>query len=34
MIFLDDADTKGAQGYHDITWRGMPLAKVFVRPDS
>jgi hypothetical protein len=32
MVFLDDADTKGAEGYHDITWRGMPLAKVFVQP--
>ncbi|MGE5367420.1 MAG: hypothetical protein ACM3PO_09175, partial [Betaproteobacteria bacterium] len=32
MIFLDDADSPGAEGYHDITWRGMPLAKVFVKP--
>jgi hypothetical protein len=32
MVFLDEADSPGAQGYHDITWRGMPLAKVFVKP--
>jgi hypothetical protein len=32
MVFLDDADAPGAEGYHDITWRGMPLAKVFVEP--
>jgi len=32
MIFLDDADSPGAAGYHDITLRGMPLAKVFVKP--
>ena len=32
MVFLDDADSPGAEGYHDITWKGMPLAKVFVKP--
>jgi hypothetical protein len=32
MIFLDDADADDAEGYHDITWKGMPLAKVFVKP--
>jgi hypothetical protein len=32
MIFLDDADSPGAEGYHDITWRSRPLAKVFVKP--
>jgi hypothetical protein len=32
MIFLDNSDLPGARGYHDITWRGMPLAKVFVKP--
>jgi hypothetical protein len=32
MIFLDDPDSPGAEGYHDITWRGMPLAKIFVKP--
>jgi hypothetical protein len=32
MIFLDNADEADAEGYHDITWRGMPLSKVFVKP--
>ena len=32
MIFLDDPDSPDAEGYHDITWRGMPLAKVFIKP--
>jgi hypothetical protein len=32
MIFWDDADSPGAEGYHDITWKGTPLAKVFVKP--
>ena len=32
MIFLDNPDSPDAEGYHDITWRGMPLAKVFVKP--
>src|SRR5262249_21248829 len=32
MIFLADAASPAAEGYHDITCRGMPLAKVFVKP--
>jgi hypothetical protein len=32
MIFLDDPDSPDAEGYHDITWRGTPLAKVFIKP--
>jgi hypothetical protein len=31
MIFLDDADSPGALGYHDLTKNGLPLAKVFVK---
>jgi len=32
MVILDDPDSPDAEGYHDITWRGLPLAKVFVKP--
>jgi hypothetical protein len=32
MIFLDDPDAPDAEGYHDITWRGTPLTKVFIKP--
>jgi hypothetical protein len=32
MVFLDDPDLADAEGYHDITKLGMPLAKVFVKP--
>lgn len=31
IVFLDDADTAGALGYHDLTTDGFPLSKVFVR---
>jgi hypothetical protein len=31
LIFLDDADTAGALGYHDLTPAGLPLSKVFVK---
>jgi hypothetical protein len=32
MIFLDRPDAPGAEGYHDITYQGLPLSKVFVVP--
>jgi hypothetical protein len=32
LVFLDDADQKGTSSFHDITYEGMPIAKVFVRP--
>lgn len=31
MIFLDDADQKGAMAYHDLTPEHLPVAKVFVK---
>lgn len=31
MVFMDDADTAGALGYHDLTKDGQPLSKVFVK---
>jgi hypothetical protein len=31
MIYFDDADTAGALGYHDLTDKGQPIAKVFVK---
>jgi hypothetical protein len=31
MVFLDNADQRGAEAYHDLTPDGMPLAKVFVK---
>jgi len=31
LVFLDDADTPRALGYHDLTKDGLPLAKIFVR---
>ena len=31
IVFLDDADTADALGYHDLTDTGLPLSKVFVR---
>jgi len=31
FIYFDDPDAAGAEGYHDITHRGQPVAKVFVR---
>jgi hypothetical protein len=32
MVFLDGARVKDAEGYHDLTPDGLPLAKVFVKP--
>jgi hypothetical protein len=31
LAFLDNADQAGALGYHDITPRGLPLGKAFVK---
>jgi hypothetical protein len=31
VVFLDDADTANALGYHDITKDGQPVSKVFVK---
>jgi hypothetical protein len=31
LVFLDDAEQKGTSSFHDITFSGMPIAKVFVR---
>jgi hypothetical protein len=31
MVFLDNADQKGALAYHDLTPDGLPIAKVFVK---
>src|SRR4029079_3634175 len=31
FIYFDDADEDGAEGYHDLTQRGQPVSKVFVR---
>ena len=31
MVFLDDADQRGALAYHDLTPDGLPEAKVFVK---
>jgi hypothetical protein len=31
FIYFDDADTAGALGYHDLTTKGQPLTKVFVK---
>jgi hypothetical protein len=31
MVFLDNADQKGALAYHDLTPEGLPVAKVFVK---
>jgi len=33
LILLDTSDDAGALGYHDITPRGLPLGKVFVKSD-
>jgi len=32
LIFLDHAGSEGADSFHDITYSGMPVAKVFVKP--
>jgi len=31
VVFLDDADTAKALGYHDLTKNGQPISKVFVK---
>jgi len=31
FAYLDDADTAGALGYHDLTKDGRPLSKIFVK---
>ena len=31
FIYFDDADTAGALGYHDLTNKGQPISKVFVK---
>jgi hypothetical protein len=31
MAFLENTDYAGAEGYHDVTPEGLPMAKVFVR---
>ena len=31
FIYFDDADEASAEGYHDLTHRGQPVSKVFVR---
>src|SRR5437667_8874014 len=33
LAILDNSDTAGALGYHDVTTRGLPLAKVFAATD-
>jgi hypothetical protein len=32
IVFLDGARVKDAEGYHDLTPDGLPMAKVFVKP--
>jgi hypothetical protein len=31
LIYFDDADAAGAEGYHDLTKHGQPVSKVFVK---
>jgi hypothetical protein len=31
FIYFDDADTAGALGYHDLTQKGQPISKIFVK---
>jgi hypothetical protein len=31
FIYFDDADTAGALGYHDLTEKGQPISKIFVK---
>ena len=30
LIYFDNADAANAEGYHDLTYRGQPISKVFV----
>ncbi len=34
LVFLDDSDTAGALGYHDLTPEGLPLGKIFAKTDQ
>ena len=31
FVYFDDADTAGALGYHELTYNGQPISKVFVK---
>jgi hypothetical protein len=31
FVYFDDADTAGALGYHDLTIKGQPVSKIFVK---
>jgi hypothetical protein len=31
FVYFDDADEAGDEGYHDLTHKGQPISKVFVR---
>jgi hypothetical protein len=31
FVYFDDADTAGALGYHEQTYNGQPISKVFVK---
>jgi hypothetical protein len=31
LIYFDDADKAGALGYHDLTHKGQPVSKIFVK---
>jgi len=33
LVLLDDSDTEGALGYHDLNPAGLPTAKVFAKTD-
>ena len=33
LVLLDDSDTEGALGYHDLNPQGLPMAKVFAKTD-
>lgn len=33
LVLLDDSDTAGALGYHELTPTGLPIAKVFAKTD-
>ncbi len=32
LVFLDKPEQPGSSSFHDITFKGMPIAKVFVKP--
>jgi hypothetical protein len=31
FVYFDDADSAGALGYHDLTQKGQPISKIFVK---